>query len=91
MNDKVYVYVLLAATRRTYEFRVSYDLTVCQVAELMARILAGRERLRYVAGTTTDLMYVDGPRAGALLDGQETVRSLVLKEELVNGQTLALA
>lgn len=90
MRDKVLVGVFLAATQRTYEFRIPFDLQVGEVANLIARMLASRERCRFAAPAAADLMYVDGDAAGTLLDSARTVRELVLTGRLVDGQLVAL-
>lgn len=84
------VRIFLAATLTAYEFKVSYDLTVRQAASLIARILEGKEGLRFSAGTSCDLMHMEGSHAGELLPPHTTIRSLVVSNDLVDGQTLAL-
>ncbi len=90
MGDKVTLNVVLPATGKTYEFRVSFDLLAGQAADLMANLLSSCEGCRYVASAAADLMFADGPHAGTLLDEKTTIRSLVVADDLYDGQELVL-
>lgn len=90
MREKVMVRVRLPATQRTYEFRVPFDLNVRSSAELMARLLSTREGVRFIPDVSAHLMLLDGKDAGALLEGNRSIRGLVLEGVLVNGSELAL-
>ncbi len=91
MKDKVRIEVLLPATQRTYDFRVPFDITVEQGAQLISRILAARESARYAANNEVDLMFLDGPLSGQIVNPKETFRSLVLSNDVVEGSQMMLA
>ncbi len=98
MKDKIMLDVLLPATQRSYEFRVPFDLTVDQAAQLMARILATREPASYEADGNADLMLrrvgPDGRSAGMsdgeMLNPNETFRALAERNVLVDGSPVAI-
>lgn len=90
MRNKVLLNIYLAATQKTYEFRVPYDVRVGKAATVMARILGRREHPLYIPQKDACLMYINGRMAGDLLDENSRVRELVVKEELLDGQLLAL-
>lgn len=94
MKDKVLLDVLLPATQKTYEFRIPFDLTVDQASQLMARILATREPVRYEADGNADLMLrgVAGTNvsSGEMLNPNETFRALVEQGVLVDGAPVVL-
>ncbi len=90
MTDKVLLNVYLAATASTYEFRVPHALLVGQAANLMAELLESRERLRFYAPSQAGLMYLDGTKAGTLLEQDAWVGALVSQENLVDGSLVAL-
>lgn len=91
MKDKVNIRVLLPATSGRYEFRMPFDITVEQGAQLVSRILATREPARYAASAEADLMYLDGTRVGELANPKETFRGLVLAGDVVEGSEFMLA
>lgn len=91
MNERVRLMVLLPATRRRYEFRMPYDITVEQGARLMSRILAAREPLRYEASDEVDLMLLEGSDVGALINPKDSFRGLVLSGAIVEGSAVMLA
>lgn len=90
MVDKVLLLVRLPATQRTFELRVSADLTVRQAAGMIARLVATRERERYLAGDDVGLMPLEGEHAGELLDADARVRDFVHEGVIRDGALLAL-
>lgn len=90
MTQKVLLNVYLAAAMSAYEFRVPHALLVGQVANLMASLLESQERLRFHAPSQAGLMYLDGERAGTLLEQDAWIGTLASDGELVDGSLLAL-
>lgn len=90
LNEKVLLYVRLAATRRTYEFLVPLHLTVLDATQLIVRLLAERESPLYQVTEDARLMYVEGERAGSLLDSNACFCTLVSDSHIVDGSLLAL-
>lgn len=93
MKGKVLVSVKLAATGKSYEFRVPLDSTVESAATLMSRMLASREPARYEHTGAVDLMLLDGAggaAAGDALNPNETFRALVEQGVLGDGSALAI-
>ena len=90
MKDKLLCSIKLPATQEFYEFRMPYDLTVGEGAALAARILAARESTRYEASPDVDLVLLEGPSAGVVINPRETFRNLLLQGTLVEGSALML-
>lgn len=90
VKDKLLALVKVPATMETYEFRIPYDLTVEQGSDLIARLIAAREPARYKATCEADLMFLQGQRAGEVVNPSETIRDLVLGGLLIDGSMLAL-
>lgn len=98
MKDKILLNVVLPATQRAYEFRIPFDLTVDQAAQLMARILAAREPVMFEADGNADLMLCSvsaagraaGMSEGEMLNPNETFRALAERDVLVNGSRVAI-
>ena len=90
MREKLLLNVYLAATLKTYEFLVPYDLTVGEVANLVARLLESKAGPYFLAPTSAGLMLLGCDDAGRLLGGSETVRNYARAGVLVNGRCVAL-
>lgn len=90
MRDKVLLRVRLPATQSAYEFLVPYDVYVCQAARLIAEVLGRRNAGLYEASDDAALMMLETDDAGKLIDGDETIRSLVVAQVLVDGSAVAL-
>ena len=90
MRDEILIRVMLPANRLTYEFLMPLDLTVRQGAQIVSRILAAQERARYCSSEECDLMMVDGPHPGLLLEWDTTFRELSVADRLVDGALLVL-
>jgi hypothetical protein len=87
VRDKVLLEIVLPATRRTYEFRIPFDLTVDEAAGLVSNILATRESTYYESNGGADLMLLS---SGDELNPNETFRALVEQGVLVDGTRVAL-
>lgn len=90
MKDKILLKVLLPANQQTYEFRVPFDLSVAQGAQLMARIVAAQDAARYCAPQECSLMFCEGPSSGELLEEGVVFGFLAASNLLVDGTLLAL-
>ena len=90
MKDKLLLSVRLPATLERYQLLMPYDLLVKEGANLAARILANREQTRYEATSEVELMYLEGPTSGELINPNETFRSLMLQRMLVEGSEVML-
>ncbi|MBR3316863.1 MAG: hypothetical protein IKG21_03425 [Atopobiaceae bacterium] len=90
MRNRLLLKVLLPANQATYDFRVSCDVTVSQGAQLMSHILGTRERARYSTSSKCELMLMEGPSSGCLLDPNITFAQLLADECLVSGSLVAL-
>ncbi len=90
MLDKVLLRVLLPATQRTYELRVSWDLDAGHVARLASTLLAAAERDRFVPSARPALMLLEGSDAGRLLADDAVMRDFVADATLTDGSTVAL-
>ncbi|MDO4806231.1 MAG: hypothetical protein Q4A07_03195 [Coriobacteriales bacterium] len=90
MNEKVLLYIRLAATRRTYEFLVPLHLSVSEATQLIARLLAERESPLYQMTDDVRLMFAEGEYAGCLVDPTACFCTLVGDARIVDGSLLAL-
>lgn len=90
MTGKVLLLVRLPSTGRTYEMRVSWDLTVCQATGLVSSILADRERGRHLPRSDEAFMLIEGEEAGMLLDGDALIRDFVSDGTIADGSAVAL-
>jgi hypothetical protein len=90
MREKLLLNVYLAATLKTYEFLVPYDLTVGEAANLMARLLESKAGPYFSAPASAGIMLLGCDDAGRLLGEGEPVRDYVSAGVLVNGRCVAL-
>lgn len=88
MVEKVLVVIKLPATQMEYEFQLPLDMTVEDCAIIVGRMLMARESALYRVIDGVDLMYLDGSRAGEIVNPKDYIRNLVLDDVLVNGSRL---